>query len=82
MEQNASRVDHGEYEAVAVIWQGHMLDLLERREDAMTCYEKAADMGLDETMTHSQFDLTYELSPWARERMENPFQRVENQEKD
>jgi proline iminopeptidase len=82
MEKRASSLDHDEYEAVALIWQGHMLDLLERRDEALTCYEKVAAMELNETWTHSQFGLTYELSPWARQRMKRPFQRIENQEKD
>jgi tetratricopeptide (TPR) repeat protein len=82
MEQSASRVEQDDYEADALIWQGHVLDLLERRDEAVACYTKAANMDLDETMTHGQFGLTYELSSWAHERMQKPFHRIENQEKD
>jgi len=71
-----------EYEAFALIWQGHMLDLLGKRKEAIACYTQVADMNIDESWQHSQYGLTYKLSPYARERMKTPFQRIENADKD
>ena len=67
-------------EALALIWQGHMLDLLGRRNEAIQMYRRAADMDLEDTQRHDQYGLQYSLSPYARERMESPFQRVTNRD--
>ena len=66
------------YSALASIWQGHMLDLLGRRSEALTVYQQVADLNLDDTWSHGQYGLRYALSPWAAERLEAPFQRIEN----
>ncbi len=65
-------------EAVALIWQGHMLDLLGRRQEALERYRRVVDMNLDDGVQHSQYALTYAYSPYAAERLEEPFQRIEN----
>lgn len=67
-------------EALALIWQGHMLDLLERREEARERYRRVAEMNLDDGVMHSQYGLTYAYSPYAAERLEVPFQRIENRQ--
>ncbi len=64
--------------AMGLIWQGHMLDLLGKRPEALARYRKAAEMNLSDTWTHSQYGLKYELSPYARERLKTPFKRLEN----
>jgi tetratricopeptide (TPR) repeat protein len=70
-------------QAVALIWQGHMLDLLNRREQAVAQYGKAAEMGVDGGgMRHDQYGLAYTPSPYARERMTKPFTRLENRDSD
>jgi len=70
-------------QAVALIWQGHILDLRNRREQAVAQYRKAAEMGVDGgAMRHDQYRLAYTPSPYARERMTKPFIRVENQDED
>jgi proline iminopeptidase len=66
------------YEAVALIWQGHMLDLLGRREEAVSRYGQAAEMNLEDTWMHGQYGLKYEISPYAKERMAEPFLRIDN----
>lgn len=71
-----------EYEAFALIWQGHMLDLLGKRKEALACYTQVADMNIDESWQHSQYGLTYKVSPYAQERMKTPFKRIENKNKD
>jgi tetratricopeptide (TPR) repeat protein len=70
------------HEAIALIWQGHMLDLLGKREDALSRYSQAADMNLDDTWMHGQYDMRYSLSPYARERMQEPFKRIDNRNPD
>ena len=67
-------------EALALIWQGHMLDLLGRRNEAIQMYRRAADMDLEDTERHDQYGLRYSLSPYARERMESPFERIANRD--
>jgi tetratricopeptide (TPR) repeat protein len=71
-----------ENEALALIWQGHMLDLLGKRKEAIACYTQVADMNIDESWQHSQYRLTYQVSPYARERMKTPFKRIENKDLD
>lgn len=66
-------------EALALVWQGHMLDLLGRRDEARSCYEKVVQMNLTDSCMHGQYGLQFQLSPYARERLETPFQRIENQ---
>ncbi len=64
--------------ALGMIWQGHMLDLMERREEAISLYQKVVEMNANDRWQHGQFGLSYQLSPWAAERLESPFIRVEN----
>jgi proline iminopeptidase len=66
--------------AVALIWQGHMLDLLGRREEAIANYQRVVDMDSSDGVRHDQYGLAYEYSPYAAERLRSPFQRVENKQ--
>ncbi|MFC2165633.1 alpha/beta fold hydrolase [Acidobacteriota bacterium] len=65
-------------EAAALIWQGHMFDLLGKRNEAIKRYRLAADMNIDDTWMHGQYDLQYSLSSYAAERIQKPFQRIDN----
>lgn len=66
---------------LALIWEGHMLDLLGKRPEAIAMYEKVAGMGMNQDeQRHDQFGLSYVPSPYAKERMTTPFVRVENQD--
>jgi tetratricopeptide (TPR) repeat protein len=67
-----------EYAALASIWRGHMLDLLGHRSEALAVYQEVADLNLDDAWSHGQYGLRYALSPWAAQRLETPFQRIEN----
>lgn len=68
---------------MALIWQGHMLDLLDKREEAIARYRQIAEMGMDDfEQRHDQYRLAYTPSPYARERMTKPFTRLENQDSD
>lgn len=64
--------------AMGLIWQGHMLDLMGKRPEALARYRAAAEMNLSDTWSHGQYGLNYELSPYARERLKTPFKRIEN----
>ncbi len=78
MEQAVSA--ESRFQALALIWQGHVLDLSGKREEAIARYKKVADMNLNDQWQHSQYNLHYKLSPYAKERMVAPFQRVENRD--
>ena len=78
MQQEAAVLGEENHVAIALIWQGHMLDLLENRDEAINRYHLVADMNLNVTWMHSQYGLKYSLSPYARKRMEEPFGRIEN----
>jgi proline-specific peptidase len=65
--------------ALAAIWQGHMLDLLGRRSEAVALYQEVAAMDVQDTWSQDQYGLRYTLSPYAAERVNTPFTRIENQ---
>lgn len=67
--------------ALGSLWQGHMLDLLGRREEAVELYERLAALDLDDSWSHDHYRLHYAISPWARERLKVPFQRIENRQR-
>ena len=62
---------------VALIWQGHMLDLLGRRDEAVVAYESAVAINVEDTLWHEQYDLTLS-SEYAAQRIRIPFERIEN----
>lgn len=63
---------------LALIWQGHMLDLLGKRDQAITRYRQAAKMNNKDTFQHGQYGLQFEISSYAAERIKTPFKRIEN----
>lgn len=65
------------YTAVALVWQGHMLDLLDRRVEAISVYDWAAEMDENHNIQHGQYGLYYRPSEYAEERKKTPFQRIE-----
>jgi len=68
---------------MAILWQGHMLDLLGKRDAAIAKYRVVADMDMDNfEQRHDQFGLAYKPSSYARERMSTPFVRLENRDSD
>jgi tetratricopeptide (TPR) repeat protein len=80
MESIAAAAGDPGYEAVALIWQGHMLDLMDRRDEAILAYRRVVDMNLEDTWSHGQYGLSYSLSPYSRERIESPFKRIDNRD--
>jgi tetratricopeptide (TPR) repeat protein len=80
MEQAARDRSGASSRAVALLWQGHMLDLLGRRDEAVARYRAVIDLNVTGGMQHGQYDLSYEFAPYAAERVERPFQRLANAE--
>ncbi len=64
---------------VGLLWQGHLLDLLGRRTEAVTKYEAAAAMRLEGRWAHPEYGLRFEFTPYAESRIREPFVRMENQ---
>ncbi len=82
MEAIAEREDDKQYMSIAIIWQGHMLDLMEKREEAISRYKKVAAMNIDFSPQHSQYGMRYTVTPYAIERIKSPFKRIENNQID
>ncbi len=61
---------------VALVWQGHLLDLLGRREEAVARYKEAQALPFPGTMRHDQYGIAIDAQ-WIEERLKTPFERVE-----
>jgi hypothetical protein len=82
MQMFAGEQDSQGYKFLAVIWQGHMLDLLGQREDALSRYRQVIAAGLEDSWQHSQYGIIIDFIPYAQERLKKPFVFIANQEKD
>ena len=58
----------------AVVWQGHILDLLGRREEALDRYKAASNLRMQGAMRCDQYGIVIDQK-WVKERIEKPFQR-------
>lgn len=72
----------GERSGIPQIWQGFVLDLLGKRSEAVSVYQRVVDLKTSSTQSHSQFGLTYNPSQYAAELMRKPFTRIENKDID
>lgn len=63
----------------ALVWQGHMLDLLGRREEALVVYKKA--LATSPSMRHDQYGIVLSQQ-YVQTRLQSPFARVENRQED
>jgi len=59
--------------ATALIWQGHMLDIIGRRDEAITVYKRVEEMNINNEISLDQFGLTYRPSSYATERIKTSF---------
>ncbi len=59
---------------MALVWQGHILDLLGRREEALQRYAEAAQVPGTFNLQHSQYNLRI-TKEWVAERLKVPFER-------
>ena len=57
-------------------WQGQVLDLMGRRDDALKTYQQALkiDIGSNNYMRHDQYNMTIDRK-WVEERLKTPFVR-------
>ena len=83
MQEKAQRSNDSTVVCLSLIWQGHLYDLLDRRELAISCYRMAADMNIHDYWAHDQFGFRYEndMSAYAAKRTISAFQRIENKER-
>lgn len=58
----------------ACVWQGHVLDLLGRREEAVTRYQVALERSEGNSMQHDQYGMKLDQK-WVEERLNTPFSR-------
>ena len=82
MQAFAEEQDNQGYKFLALIWQGHMLDLLGQREDALSRYRQVVEAGHEDSWQHSQYGITIDFIPHAQERLKKPFVYIDNQEKE
>jgi len=81
LKEMATSDEEDEEAALASIWEAHMLDLLGRRSEAVTLYRQVAEMEIEGNWSHGQYGMRYEMTPYCTERLETPFQRIENRER-
>ncbi len=61
----------------SLVWQGHLLDLLNRREEALSCYKQALDhWDADSWVRHDQYGMKIDRD-WIEQRIESPFHRTD-----
>ncbi len=58
----------------ALVWQGQLLDLLGRREEALAKYRQALQRPGTPTIRHDQWGMRIDKA-WVQQRLESPFQR-------
>jgi tetratricopeptide (TPR) repeat protein len=62
------------WEFGALVWQGHILDLLGRREEGLQAYKSAIEKDKGQTLNHGQYRMTVNRG-WVEKRLIKPFQR-------
>ena len=67
--------------AASMVWQAQMLDLSGKREEAVALYQKVVDLKVSGQFNHSQFGMKYSPSKYAAERLQKPFERIENRQR-
>lgn len=62
----------------SLVWQGHMLDLLNQRENALSCYREAlSHWNPDDWVRHDQYGIKIDRD-WIQERIKTPFRRADS----
>lgn len=70
-----ARIDAGpDWRFAALVWRGHLLDLLGRRQEAIASYQEALKVPGMPSMQHSQYKLIINKQ-WVEERLKTPFER-------
>lgn len=58
----------------ALVWQGHVLDILGKRDEAIRQYRSALLISEGQEMHHGQYNMVINRA-WVEERLKNPFRR-------
>jgi tetratricopeptide (TPR) repeat protein len=58
----------------AIVWQGHLLDLLGQRDKALKCYNEALKKSVKREMRHDQYGIRLNKE-WVQKRLKEPFRR-------
>jgi tetratricopeptide (TPR) repeat protein len=64
----------GDLQFGALVWQGHILDLLGRRSEAVARYEEALKMEGSPSIRHDQYNMTINKQR-VEDRVKTPFER-------
>jgi tetratricopeptide (TPR) repeat protein len=56
----------------ALVWMGHLNDLLGKRDEAVACYAEALKNDTGRTMQHDQYQLRIDKA-WVEKRLASPF---------
>jgi hypothetical protein len=67
-------VSDSDWRFAALVWQGHLLDLLGRRSEAVARYQEALKVPGARSMQHSQYNMIIDKK-WVEERLKTPFER-------
>ena len=63
------------WRTAALVWKGHMLDLLGQRDEAVLRYEQALDSNVDIQIQHGHYGIVIDRD-WVKARIHTPFQRA------
>lgn len=63
-----------DYQFLALVWQGQLLDLMGRRDAAIEVYKAAETTGSQEAFRHDQYKLRIDQA-WVQQRLQTPFKR-------
>jgi proline iminopeptidase len=69
-------------ELLAVLWEGHLLDLLNRRQEALCCYQRVKDAGKSFRFSSDQYGLHFNSVDYPGTRLKEPFTFHPNQIQD
>jgi len=67
-------LEHSDWRFFALVWKGHVLDLLGRRPEAIAAYREALAEPGNPSMRHDQYGIVIDKK-WVEERLATPFTR-------
>ena len=60
--------------SAAIVWQGHLFDLLGQRDKAIECYKRALEQPVPPNVRHDQYQIRLDRD-WIEKRLQEPFRR-------
>jgi proline iminopeptidase len=69
-------------EVLALLWEGHLLDLLDRRHEALARYQRVVEIGKVFEFYEGQYGLRFKSLDYAQKRLKEPFTYQPNQDED